>query len=170
MRKVELLVTLRGNDELWLAGQKFDYDSMPGEIAAEIALDRGTVRVFEEVTQVPAVPPPAPPPSDEPSFSEVAKSLLDADLEAEIEEEEAEIEEVPRFFAKHRGAGRWVVLDGETGERMNEEYLKKKPAKDLAKKLNEEQHEQTEALSTDEALASMDEEERPSLDLGGEDG
>jgi hypothetical protein len=136
MRKVELLVTLRGS-ELWYAGTVFDYDTMAGEIAAEIAMGRGTVRVFEEITQAPVVPPP-PPPEPEVSFSEVAKDLLDADLETDLEEEEAEVEETPRYFAKHKGAGRWIVLDQETGERMNpDEYLKKKEAKTLAKKLNE---------------------------------
>ena len=136
-KKVELLVTLRGS-ELWNAGTVFDYDTMPGEIAAEISMDRGTVRVFEEVIQAPVVPPP-PPPEPEASFSEIAKDLLDADLEAEVEEEEAEVEETPRFFPKHKGSGRWVVLDQENGERMNEEYLDKKGAKALAKKLNEEE-------------------------------
>ena len=92
MKKVELLVTLRGDKELWIAGHVFDYDTMPGEIAAEIAMGRGTVRVFEEVVQAPVVPPSAPPPP-EASFSEIAKDLLDADLEAEVEEEEAEVEE-----------------------------------------------------------------------------
>jgi len=157
MRKVELLVTLRGQ-ELWPAGTVFPYDEMPGEIVAEIAMDRGTVRVFEEVVQAPIVPPPAPPPP-EASFSEIAKDLLDADLEAEVEEEEAEIEETPRFFAKHKGAGKWVVLDQETGERMNEEYLKKADAKAFAVELNKELEETPEE----------DEEEKPTLILREDD-
>jgi hypothetical protein len=155
MKKVELLVTLRGK-ELWLAGTVFDYDTMPGEIAAEIAMDRGTVRVFEQVTQVPVVPPP-PPPEPEVSFSEIAKDLLDADLETDLEEEEAEVEETPRFFAKHKGAGRWVVLDQETGARMNEEYLDKKAAKALTTKLNDELE------SGPQVVGASSEEEKPTL-------
>jgi hypothetical protein len=121
-KKVELLVTLRGNEELWLNGHVFDYETMPSEIRAEIAMDRGTVRVFEQIDPEPAVPPPAPP-EEEPTFSEVAKSLL--------EEEEKE----PSFVAKHKGGGRWVVIDTESGIAVNEGYLKKKEAKDLAAKL-----------------------------------
>ncbi len=109
-KKVELLVSLRGDKELWIAGEVFDYDTMPGEIAAEIAMNRGTVRVYEQVDPRPAVPPPPPIKEDEPSFSEAAKALLDADLETDLEEEEAEVEETPRFFAKHRGRGRFVGI------------------------------------------------------------
>ena len=141
-KKVELLVSLRGDKELWIAGEVFDYDTMPGEIAAEIAMNRGTVRVFEQIDPQPAVPPPAPPvKEEEPTFSEVALSLL--------EEEEKE----PSFEAKHKGAGRWVVIDTESGETVSEGYLKKKEAKALAAKLEK----------------GEEEEEKPTLKLRGDD-
>jgi hypothetical protein len=75
--------------------------------------------------------------------------LLEEEAEAEAAEEEAEAEAVlPIFEAKHKGSGRWVVLNLGTGEQMNEGYLKKAEAKALAKELAEA------------------EEEKPSLDLG----
>ncbi len=56
--KVELLRTLKGNTEVWPAGEVF-VEPLPKEIISEIALDRGVVRVIEE-------PAPAPPPTKEP--------------------------------------------------------------------------------------------------------
>ena len=153
-KKVELLVSLRGDKELWIAGEVFDYDTMPGEIAAEIAMNRGTVRVYEEVTQVPVVP--LLPPEDEVSFSDAAKALLEEEKKAEEKEELEELKSLPRFVAKHKGSGRWVVLDMETGKQINEELLSKEDAAALAEKQEAGRFEQTEALSTDE-------EENPSL-------
>lgn len=137
MKKVELLVTLRGDTELWHVGHIFDHATMPREIAAEIAMDRGTVRIFEEVERKPAVPSP-PPPESQPSFSEVAKSLL----------KEEPVEEEPAYRAKHKGSGRWIVEDTDTGEVMSDGYLNKKDAKALAKKLNEGEVEEVEEKPT----------------------
>lgn len=131
MKKVELLVTLRGDTELWHVGHIFDHATMPREIAAEIAMDRGTVRIFEEVERKPAVPSP-PPPESQPSFSEVAKSLL---KEEPVEEEEEPA--APSYRAKHKGSGRWVVEEVDTGKVMSDGYLNKRDAKALEKKLNE---------------------------------
>jgi hypothetical protein len=162
-KKVELLVTLRGNDQLWLKGEVFDYDKMPGEVAAEISLGRGTVRVFEEyVPPPPSVPPPETP-VDEPSFSEVAKSLLE---EEETEEEEEEGEKPSRYLINHKGGGWYDVIDTETGALMNSKALKKADAEALVTELEEEQ---TEALSVDESVSELVEEnQKPTLTLGDE--
>jgi hypothetical protein len=161
-KKVELLVTLRGNDQLWLKGEVFDYDKMPGEVAAEISLGRGTVRVFEEHVPPPPVPPPETP-APEPSFSEVAKSLLE---EEETEEEEEEGERPSRYLINHKGGGWHDVIDTETGAIMNSKALKKADAEALVSELEEEQ---TEALSVDESVSEAGEEkQKPTLTLGDE--
>jgi len=132
-KKIELLATLRGDTELWYKGHVFDYDTMPREIAAEIALDRGTVRIFEQVDQKPAVPPP-PPPEPQPSFSDVAKSLLKEGLEVEEGEEK---EPRPLYEMDYKGGGWYNVINTETGMKMNRAALRKDEAEELIQSLTE---------------------------------
>ena len=84
-----------------------------------------------------------------------------ADLEEEKEEEEmlgsyateetsTEEEPKPSFKAKHKGSGRWVVLNEITGEKVNEGYLKKNEANALAEKLNEGEEEPEEEKPKEE--------------------
>lgn len=67
--------------------------------------------------------------------------LIDGALPSEeppeevIEETPPETEEVPRFVGNHRGGGRWNVIDQETGEIVNEEYINKHEAAALVEKL-----------------------------------
>ena len=72
--KVELLKTLKGITEVWLAGEVF-VEPFPEEIISEIALDRGVVRVIE-------APAPAPPPTKEPEGDKTEGLQLDEELAA----------------------------------------------------------------------------------------
>ena len=78
--KVELLKTLKGITEVWLAGEVF-VEPFPEEIISEIALDRGVVRVIEE-------PAPLPPPTKEPERDRTQGLQLDEALAAIEEVEE----------------------------------------------------------------------------------
>jgi hypothetical protein len=78
--KVELLKTLKGNTETWLAGEVF-VEPFPEEIISEIALDRGVVRVID-------APAPPPPPTKEPERDRTEGLQLDEALAAIEEVEE----------------------------------------------------------------------------------
>jgi hypothetical protein len=149
--KVELLKTLKGNEgKVWPAGEVLEGD-LPEEIISEIALDRGVVRVIEDV------PKPPPPIKEEPEPEKEPEKEKGLDLDKTLEEMDAV--ETLRYTAEHKGGGWYDVVDNETGKKVNMKHLRKADANELIEKL----YEQTEALSVDEALESMGDEEKPTL-------
>ena len=100
---------------------------MPGDVVeSDRALDEVFQGKFELIVEEPEEKAPEATPGKSPVRFQRAAPPSQLDKDEETDEESTR---VPKLKAVHKGAGRWVVLNVETGERVNDEYLKKAEAK-----------------------------------------
>ena len=126
---VEVLGSFKVTDgTVYIGGTTIEVDrfgALNPDVQKELIKKSGFFKLIDGA--LPTAEPPQKKVEDAPPEKE--------DAPPEKEDAPPEKEDAPRFVGKHKGAGRWIVVDQETDEVMNEDYLDKPTAAALVKEL-----------------------------------